>query len=197
MLLNPSVQGDQRLEGLSADPFDRPIPGQSLTGAPKTWPWENPPEFTDVDDAFIFVIDKVKGNPKVQKSYDKIITMGMPLESITNTISLGGFVEGLWTVDIAELLKPPIMAFLMLYSEEKGLPYIPYNNDDPSDKTSLDDMSTYDFFDTMRENNPEAHSQIGQAMQIAAEEYENKNKQIENMQGSFLVDMPMGDMTDE
>lgn len=85
----------------------------------------------------------------------------------------------------------------MLYSEEKGLPYVPYNNDDPSDKTSLDDMSTYDFFDTMRENNPEAHSQIGQAMQIAAEEYENKNKQIENMQGSFLVDMPMGDMTDE
>ena len=40
MLLNPRVQGDQKLEGLSADPFDRPIPGQSLTSTPKAWPWE-------------------------------------------------------------------------------------------------------------------------------------------------------------
>ena len=108
MLLNPSVQGDQKLEGLSADPFDRPIPGQSLTSTPKAWPWENPPEFTDVDEAFMYIIEKIQGNPGVQKGYDKIITMGMPIESICNTITFGGFVEGLWTVDIAELLKPDV-----------------------------------------------------------------------------------------
>jgi len=191
MLLNPNVQGDERVEKLSADSFDRPIPGQSLTGAPKAWPWETPPEITDVDDAFMFVIDKVKGSPRVQKGYDKVITMGMPLESICNTITFGGFVEGIWTVDIAELLKPPVLAFLMLYSEEKGLPYIPYNNDDSSDKTNLDDMSSYDFFETMKENNPEAHGKIGQAMEAVAEEYENKNRKIESMKNSFLVDMPM------
>jgi hypothetical protein len=197
MLLNPSVQGDQKLEGLSADPFDRPIPGQSLTSTPKAWPWENPPEFTDVDEAFMYIIEKIQGNPGVQKGYDKIITMGMPIESICNTITFGGFVEGLWTVDIAELLKPPVMAFLMLYSQEKGLPFVPFNNDDPSDKTSIDNMSSYDFFDTMKENNPEAHSQIGQAMQIVADEYTSKNEEIKNMQGSFLVDMPEGDINNE
>ena len=197
MLLNPSVQGDQKLEGLSAAPFDRPIPGQSLTSTPKAWPWENPPEFTDVDEAFMYIIEKIQGNPGVQKGYDKIITMGMPIESICNTITFGGFVEGLWTVDIAELLKPPVMAFLMLYSQEKGLPFVPFNNDDPSDKTSIDNMSSYDFFDTMKENNPEAHSQIGQAMQIVADEYTSKNEEIKNMQGSFLVDMPEGDINNE
>ena len=197
MLLNPSVQGDQKLEGLSADPFDRPIPGQSLTSTPKAWPWENPPEFTDVDEAFMYIIEKIQGNPGVQKGYDKIITMGMPIESICNTITFVGFVEGLWTVDIAELLKPPVMAFLMLYSQEKGLPFVPFNNDDPSDKTSIDNMSSYDFFDTMKENNPEAHSQIGQAMQIVADEYTSKNEEIKNMQGSFLVDMPEGDINNE
>ena len=197
MLLNPSVQGDQKLEGLSADPFDRPIPGQSLTSTPKAWPWETPPEFTDVDEAFMYIIEKIQGNPGVQKGYDKIITMGMPIESICNTITFGGFVEGLWTVDIAELLKPPVMAFLMLYSQEKGLPFVPFNNDDPSDKTSIDNMSSYDFFDTMKENNPEAHSQIGQAMQIVADEYTSKNEEIKNMQGSFLVDMPEGDINNE
>ena len=191
------MQGDQKLEGLSADPFDRPIPGQSLTSTPKAWPWENPPEFTDVDEAFMYIIEKIQGNPGVQKGYDKIITMGMPIESICNTITFGGFVEGLWTVDIAELLKPPVMAFLMLYSQEKGLPFVPFNNDDPSDKTSIDNMSSYDFFDTMKENNPEAHSQIGQAMQIVADEYTSKNEEIKNMQGSFLVDMPEGDINNE
>ena len=191
MLLNPNVQGDEGVEKLSADSFDRPIPGQSLTGTPKSHPWETPPEITDVDDAFMFIIDKVKGSPKVQKGYDKVITMGMPLESICNTITFGGFVEGMWTVDIAELLKPPVLAFLMLYYEEKGLPYIPYNNDDSSDKTNLDDMSPYDFFETMKENNPEAHGQIGQAMEAVVEEYESKNRKIESMKNSFLVDMPM------
>ena len=157
----------------------------------------NPPEFTDVDEAFMYIIGKIQGNPGVQKGYDKIITMGMPIESICNTITFGGFVEGLWTVDIAELLKPPVMAFLMLYSQEKGLPFVPFNNDDPSDKTSIDNMSSYDFFDTMKENNPEAPSQIGQAMQIVADEYTSKNEEIKNMQGSFLVDMPEGDINNE
>ena len=58
-------------------------------------------------------------------------------------------------------------------------------------------MSSYDFFDTMKENNPEAHSQIGQAMQIVADEYTSKNEEIKNMQGSFLVDMPEGDINNE
>ena len=31
-------------------PFDRPIPGQSLTGEPRNNPWEQPAMMSDVED---------------------------------------------------------------------------------------------------------------------------------------------------
>ena len=33
------------------NPFDTPIPGQSLTDVPGNGPWEHPPQFTNIDDA--------------------------------------------------------------------------------------------------------------------------------------------------
>ena len=34
------------------DPFSRAPAGYGLTQAPGKWPWDNPPEIVDVDDAF-------------------------------------------------------------------------------------------------------------------------------------------------
>ena len=31
--------------------FDRPIPGQSLTDEPGNYPWEHPPQYTDLREA--------------------------------------------------------------------------------------------------------------------------------------------------
>ena len=116
--------------------------------------------FTDADTFNIYMDEK---------NYDKIITMGMPIESITNTIALGGFIEGLWSVDVLELLKPPLMASLMLYAEEKQLPFVPFNNDKPADYNPvLDEMDDYDFFATMAENNPDANSKLKVALEESA-----------------------------
>ena len=50
MLLNPDAKGNPELiSKINTDPFDMPVPGQSLTGEPQKWPWENPTQFTDVD----------------------------------------------------------------------------------------------------------------------------------------------------
>ena len=39
------------------DPFDRPIPGQSLTNSvDNPYPWEGPPEFTKVDEAIDAIV---------------------------------------------------------------------------------------------------------------------------------------------
>ena len=147
MLINPNARHkNTALQNVATDPFDRPVPGQSLTGEPNKWAWEKPPQMTNVDEALVFVMDKLQNSPETQKNYDKIITMGMPIESITNTIALGGFIEGLWSVDVLELLKPPLMASLMLYAEEKQLPFVPFNNDKPADYNPvLDEMDDFEF----------------------------------------------------
>ena len=45
------------------NPFDAPIPGQSLTDTPGNYPWEHPPQYTDVDDIldiyiYIYIYNK-------------------------------------------------------------------------------------------------------------------------------------------
>ena len=37
-------------------PFDRPIPGQSLTDTPRNNPWENPAEMSDIEDVTKYYI---------------------------------------------------------------------------------------------------------------------------------------------
>ena len=33
------------------NPFDSPVPGQSLTDTPGNYPWEHPPQFVDPEEA--------------------------------------------------------------------------------------------------------------------------------------------------
>ena len=189
MLINPNARyKDTALKNVSTDPFDRPVPGQSLTGEPNKWAWEKPPQMTNVDEALVFVMEKIQNSPPTQKNYDKIITMGMPIESITNTIALGGFIEGLWSVDVLELLKPPLMASLMLYAEEKQLPFVPFNNVKPADYNPvLDEMDDYDFFATMAENNPDANSKLKVALEESATQAMKEENKMADMKNSFLV----------
>jgi hypothetical protein len=136
-------------------------------------------------------MDKLQNSPQTQKNYDKIITMGMPIESITNTIALGGFIEGLWSVDVLELLKPPLMASLMLYAEEKQLPFVPFNNDKPADYNPvLDEMDDFEFFSTMEENNKEAHDVVVNALNESVDRIIKKENMEDEIANSFLVVSP-------
>ena len=191
MLLNPNARGEtQILDKVSTDPFDMPVPGQSLTDEPRKWAWENPPQFSTVDDSLQHVIDKIEGSEKAQKGYDELITLGMPIESLVNTITFGGFVEGLWTVDIAEMLKPPLMSFIMLYADEKDLPFVPYNNEDKHDKTIVDNMDKNDIIATIKENNPVFFSEIKEAIDRDVSMKAEKLNKIEEVKNSFLVVTP-------
>jgi hypothetical protein len=188
MLLNPDAKGNPELiSKINTDPFDMPVPGQSLTGEPQKWPWENPTQFTDVDEALMHVVEKVRGDEASQKAFDQVIRLGMPLESIVNTITFGGFIEGLWTVDIAELLKPPLMAFLMLYANEKELPFVAFNNNEKPDKTYVDDMSMNELMATTKEMNPTHYEDIKRYVNKSVEDMEAKQKRDEEIMGGFMV----------
>ena len=188
MLLNPDAKGNPELiSKINTDPFDMPVPGQSLTGEPQKWPWENPTQFTDMDEALMHVVEKVRGDEASQKAFDQVIRLGMPLESIVNTITFGGFIEGLWTVDIAELLKPPLMAFLMLYANEKELPFVAFNNNEKPDKTFVDDMSMNELMATTKEMNPTHYEDIKSYVNKSVEDMEAKQKRDEEIMGGFMV----------
>ena len=41
------------------NPFDAPVPGQSLTDTPGNSPWEHPPQFAKVDEAAEYIWDRL------------------------------------------------------------------------------------------------------------------------------------------
>ena len=90
------------------DEFDRPIPGQSLTDEPGNYPWEHPPQYTDLREAR----DRIFEGMTQEENAKQLITMlasDVPAEAIVRTVLFAGFTEGKWTVDMAALLAPVVL----------------------------------------------------------------------------------------
>lgn len=85
--------------------FDAPVPGQSLTSEPKSWAWERPPRFVKVEDAALFIWDKLHQQEQLERTI-VLLDVGVSVDSLTKTIIFGGFVEGAYTPDVAALLFP-------------------------------------------------------------------------------------------
>ena len=118
-------------------PFERPVPGQSLTNDPDTkYPWEQPPKFTNVSSATMEI---------VADSYEK-----ETYEMIALTLILqAGFQEGKWNPDLMMLLIEPTMYILASIAEQCGIDYLLYEGDtfesyeeeeEENDKKSLEDI---------------------------------------------------------
>ena len=85
------------------NPFDAPIPGQSLTNTPGNYPWEHAPEYTNVEEASEYIWNKIHE----QNLLEQIITFlenDIPVEAIARMILFSGFTEGKWNPDLAILL---------------------------------------------------------------------------------------------
>lgn len=93
------------------NPFDAPIPGQSLTNEPGNAAWEHPAQFADVDSAMEFVMKKLT-NENMNQQILLMLKNKIPVEAITRLIVFGGFVEGKWTVDVATLITPLVMQLI-------------------------------------------------------------------------------------
>tara|TARA_B100000424_G_scaffold254022_1_gene231690 strand:+ start:249 stop:758 length:510 start_codon:yes stop_codon:yes gene_type:complete len=86
------------------NPFDAPIPGQSLTDTPGNAKWEHPPQFTDLYEASEYVWELMHD----EKQLDQIISFldnDVPVEAVSRMVLFGGFMEGKWSPDLALLLS--------------------------------------------------------------------------------------------
>ena len=100
--------------------FDRPIPGQSLTDEPGNYPWEHPPQFTDVREAR----DRIFDGMTQEENAKQLITMlasDVPAEAIVRTVLFAGFTEGKWTVDMATLLAPIVLIQVVNIAKAAGI----------------------------------------------------------------------------
>ena len=86
------------------NPFDAPIPWQSLTDTPGNPKSEHPPQFSDIEEASEYVWEKIH-TPKAVEQIVTFLENDVPVEAVVRLVLFGGFMEGKWSPDVAILLS--------------------------------------------------------------------------------------------
>ena len=91
---------ENQFDKVEVNPFNAPIPGESLTVSPdSTHSWERPPEYTNDEDALealYFELTKLD----TLKQLINIINDGIPLDEIAQVVLYKGYTEGKYNPDM-------------------------------------------------------------------------------------------------
>ena len=89
-----------QFEEQGVNPFNAPIPGESLTSSPENpKAWERPPEFTNEDDAMKALYLLLTEQDKLKVLVDTI-DEGVAIDEIAQVILYKGYTEGKYNPDI-------------------------------------------------------------------------------------------------
>ena len=130
------------------NPFNAPVPGESLTASPDTpTAWERPPEFTDQEEAMRAVYLELTEQTTLRKLVE-IIDDGVALDEIAQVVLYKGYRSGKFNPDMVLLLAEPTIYLLIAiadYAEIKD--YVLYNEEDEDPDTMIpeDDVTPVDM----------------------------------------------------
>lgn len=96
------------------------IPGMSLTKEPGNSPWEQPPLHSTPEEALGFYFQKLEDEDILD---DILFTLeqGFPLETLVDSMTSVGVMEGYHTVDVKVLVSPIIHEHLRILAETVGI----------------------------------------------------------------------------
>ena len=103
-----------------SNPFDAPIPGQSLTDTPKNYPWENPARFPSLDKASLHIWKELNKKDSLKRVII-LLEAGVSVEAVTRVIVFSGFMEGAFSVDSALLLTPIVQKMIFQIGKAAGI----------------------------------------------------------------------------
>ena len=171
-----------------AGPFDRPIPGESLTGEPGNNPWEQPPEMADAKDVAMYYLERLN-NDEILDDFAAMIQAGATLAPIVETTYLQGVMRGLHTLDAGLVVAPIIHAFLKQSLESMGVK-VRDTSEDPQKKSEQAEMQRFlmvanSMLDKDTTEAPDEGEQMMEAMIATQEEapVEEEAPQEEKPQG--------------
>ena len=141
------------------------IPGQSLTSNPGQFPYEKPPMTSNPVDAAAALVETML-QPHAQKAIAQLLDIGASAEMIASSYVLGGVAEGLFDVDVAEIIKPALILHIVGIADDLALEDINVLDSappqGPSDGEHLETMSKVSperfkkkYIDSMSDNNTE------------------------------------------
>lgn len=140
--------------------FDAPIPGQSMLHELGARPWQNPPQYTTLEETVDFYISKLATDEVANQVID-VLEMDVSVVDLAHIIQLANVMEGVHTIDVGVLVTPVLMEFIMLIADSAGIKY----------RTGLDEQD-----DNVRD------AMVKKAIRKFKEEEKRQDEQPEEMQ---------------
>ena len=168
-----------------ADPMSRAPAGYSLTQPKGKWDWDKPPRFANADEVLSFVLDQVE-KPAATKRYLKLMVAGITIEEIVKSLAIGGFATGQFTVDVAELIKPPLATYFMGLATKNDIPVRVFSTPDGGPPPD-DEIDDFQILDMMQQRNPKMYRQmIAKKNELDKQAYEEVVREMQVEEQSFL-----------
>jgi hypothetical protein len=118
--------------------FSAPIPGQSLTSEPRSYAWENPPEYSAPEDALMWHLENLD-DPKKTEAMISLMGLGLDITTMTEGILRGAVADGRHTIDVSMIIAPVIHEYIVGVAEAAN---IEYNEGFEEDELDLDSMKS-------------------------------------------------------
>ena len=108
--------------GAERSAFDTNIPGQSWTKQPGLYPWDKPPMFNTADEVMDHFSSKFNNEESAQHLIG-LLSSGIPVDTIVDSMLLAGFSEGMFTPDVAILAAEDLGMLIMYLGDSAGVEY--------------------------------------------------------------------------
>ena len=135
------------IEEAGINPFNAPIPGESLTSSPENpKAWERPPEFADDDEAMQEIYLLLTEQDKLRELIN-IMNEGIPLDEIAQVVLYKGYTSGKFNPDVMLMLIEPTIYLLIAiadYAEIKDYTLYEGEEDDPDTEIPDDNIVPID-----------------------------------------------------
>ena len=100
--------------------FEAPIPGQSLTGEPKGYSWENPPQMDKVEDVINFYVRSMSEQEVIDDIFIAL-DEGFPLNILVKSILTTGVMEGMHSIDASLVVAPVLHEYIHGVAVAEGI----------------------------------------------------------------------------
>tara|TARA_R100001440_G_C2496398_1_gene115903 strand:+ start:185 stop:688 length:504 start_codon:yes stop_codon:yes gene_type:complete len=115
-----------------APSLDAPIPGQGLTAPLGDRPWQRPAELSTPEQALAFYVDRITDTKQASQMLD-LLELGIPVDTLVDTIQLGGVMDGIHSVDVGMVIAPSLAEIIGDMADKADVKYKMLSNDDPEE----------------------------------------------------------------
>ena len=147
---------ENQFDAVGVNPFNAPVPGESLTSSPDMpRAWERPPQYTSQDNAMEAIYMEITSEDSLRKLIN-IINDGVALDEIAQVILYKGYTEGKFSPDLMLLLIEPTIYLLIAIADYADIKdYVLYEGeeDDPEGQIYDDDETPIEIGDDDEEEN--------------------------------------------